>query len=207
MTALVVGGAASGKSQLAEQLILQSTARPRVYIATMQVWDSESERRVQKHRAMRAEKQFSTLEVPLGLLAAAESVPPGSAVLLEDLTNLCAGEMFSPQGAGENTEKAISAGRVAFKAENAEYFSVPREVDRIYFFNPFSLEILQKVIHRILESYYEKPREIKLLFYYPSDEYISYLMTVDEFMFEDEIDCRDLFPGNDMRERIVIFGL
>lgn len=76
----------------------------------MQVWDSESERRVQKHRAMRAEKQFSTLEVPLGLLAAAESVPPGSAVLLEDLTNLCAGEMFSPQGAGENTEKAILAG-------------------------------------------------------------------------------------------------
>ena len=107
----------------------------------------------------------------------------------------------------ENKEKAISAGRVAFKAENAEYFSVPREVDRIYFFNPFSLEILQKVIHRILESYYEKPREIKLLFYYPSDEYISYLMTVDEFLFEDEIDCRDLFPGNDMRERIVIFGL
>ena len=39
------------------------------------------------------------------------------------------------------------------------------------------------------------------------DEYIYYLMTVDEFMFEDEIDCRDLFPGNDMRERIVIFGL
>ena len=38
----------------------------------------------------------------------------------------------------ENKEKAISAGRVAFKAENAEYFSVPREVDRIYFFNPFS---------------------------------------------------------------------
>ena len=80
-------------------------------------------------------------------------------------------------------------------------------MDRIYFFNPFSLEILQKVIHRILESYYENPREIKLLFYYPSDEYISYLMTVDEFMFEDEIDCRDLFPGNDTRERIVIFGL
>ena len=45
----------------------------------------------------------------------------------------------------ENKEKAISAGRVAFKAENAEYFSVPREVDRIYFFNPFSLEILQSL--------------------------------------------------------------
>lgn len=107
----------------------------------------------------------------------------------------------------ENKEKAISSEKITFKEENAEQFPVPEEVDRIYFFNPFSLEILQKVIHRILESYYEKTREIKLFFYYPSDEYISYLMTIDEIMFSDEIDCRDLFPGNDMRERIVIFDL
>ena len=49
----------------------------------------------------------------------------------------------------ENKESAISTGRVSFKAENAEYFAVPKEVDRIYFFNPFSLEILQKVMHNI----------------------------------------------------------
>ena len=107
----------------------------------------------------------------------------------------------------ENKESAISTGRVFFKAENAEYFAVPKVVDRIYFFNPFSLEILQKVMHKILESYYENPREMKLLFYYPSDEYISYLMTVNELMFADEIDCRDLFQKNDSRERIVIFEL
>ena len=69
------------------------------------------------------------------------------------------------------------------------------------------LEILQKVIHRILESYYEKPREIKLLFYYPSDEYVSFLMTQDELMFSDEIDCRDLFDGNDSREKILVFDV
>ena len=107
----------------------------------------------------------------------------------------------------ENKESAISTGRVSFKAENAEYFSVPKEVDRIYFFNPFSLEILQKVMHKILESYYENPREMKLLFYYPSNEYIAYLMTVNELMFADEIDCRDLFQKNDSREKIVIFEL
>ena len=107
----------------------------------------------------------------------------------------------------ENKESAISTGRVFFKAENAEYFAVPKEVDRIYFFNPFSLEILQKVMHKILESYYENPREMKLLFYYPSDEYIAYLMTVNELMFADEIDCRDLFQKNDSREKIVIFEL
>ena len=32
-------------------------------------------------------------------------------------------------------------------------------------------------------------------------------MTVDEFLFSDEIDCRDLFPGNEDRERILIFEL
>lgn len=44
-----------------------------------------------------------------------------------------------------------------------------------------------------------------IFFYYPSDEYIAYLMTVDELSFVDEIDCRDLFPGEDIRERIVVF--
>jgi hypothetical protein len=80
------------------------------------------------------------------------------------------------------------------------------EVNRCYFFNPFSVEILQKVMARIIESYYEHPREVFLFFYYPSDEYISYLMTVDELEFYDEIECDDLFKGDD-RERIMVFWL
>lgn len=106
-----------------------------------------------------------------------------------------------------NQQSGVSGGRVAFDLVNAENYEVPEAVNRIYFFNPFSLEILQKVIRRILESYYTSPREIQLFFYYPSDEYVSYLMTIDEFLFADEIDCRDLFPGNDDRERILIFEL
>ena len=46
-----------------------------------------------------------------------------------------------------------------------------------------------------------------LFFYYPADEYFSYLMTVDELEFYDEIECEDLFEGNDPRERIMIFQL
>lgn len=68
-----------------------------------------------------------------------------------------------------------------------------KQWDRAYFFNPFSVELLQKVI--------------RLFFYYPSDEYLAYLMTVDELVFADEIDCRELFDGNDARERIVEFVL
>lgn len=105
----------------------------------------------------------------------------------------------------ENQKRAAAAGRVTFELVNAEQFQVPEEADRAYFFNPFSLEILQKVISRIIDSYYAAPREILLFFYYPSDEYISFLMTVDELTFSDEIDCGDLFQGKDSRERIIIF--
>lgn len=107
--------------------------------------------------------------------------------------------------AAENQKRAAAAGRVTFELANAEQFQVPEEADRIYFFNPFSLEILQKVISRIIASYYAAPREILLFFYYPSDEYISFLMTVDELTFSDEIDCGDLFQEKDPRERIAIF--
>lgn len=105
----------------------------------------------------------------------------------------------------ENQKSAASSGRTAFEEADAEHFSVPENVDRIYFFNPFSIELLQKVMSRILESYYEIPREILLFFYYPSDEYVSFLMTVDELTFLDEIGCGDLFEGRDERERIMIF--
>ena len=107
----------------------------------------------------------------------------------------------------ENQNMSSVSGRVTFQAVDAGEFPVPESVDRIYFFNPFSLEILQKVISRIRDSYYEAPREILLFFYYPSDEYISFLMTVNELTFYDEIDCGDLYDGKDSRERIVIFKM
>lgn len=107
----------------------------------------------------------------------------------------------------ENQVTAVSGNRVQIEMENAEEFIIPKDVDRIYFFNPFALEILRKVMHRILDSYYESPRKLQLFFYYPSDEYVSYLMTVGELMFLDEVDCRDLFAGNDRRERIIVFEL
>lgn len=109
--------------------------------------------------------------------------------------------------AEENRSSAVSSQRVRFELQDAAGYALPKEVDRIFFFNPFSVEILRKVMARILESWYEEPRRILLFFYYPSEEYVSYLMTVDELEFYDEIDCRDLFPGDDPREEIMIFEL
>ena len=107
----------------------------------------------------------------------------------------------------KNQKSSVSRVKPDFVQAKAEEYEVPSPVNRCYFFNPFSVEILHKVMARILESYYENPREIFLFFYYPSDEYIAYLMTVDELEFYDEIECEDLFEGNDPRERIMIFQL
>lgn len=104
-----------------------------------------------------------------------------------------------------NKKTAVSGGRTLFLMENAEEFVIPKEIDRCYFFNPFSVEILQKVLARVYESFYKNPREILLFFYYPSDEYVSYLMTQEQLMFFDEIDCVDLFDGKNPREKILIF--
>ena len=107
----------------------------------------------------------------------------------------------------DNQRAADSSISAEFILTRAEEYDLPNEVNRCYFFNPFSVEILHKVMARILDSYYENPREILLFFYYPSDDYVAYLMTVDELDFYDEIDCDDLFEGNDHRERILIFSL
>ena len=106
----------------------------------------------------------------------------------------------------ENKQTAISAARTEFVLTDARVYEVPGDADRFYFFNPFSVEILRGVFRRVRESYYENPREMLFFFYYPSEEYISYLMTEEDLDFVDEINCADLFEGNNLRENILIFA-
>lgn len=110
------------------------------------------------------------------------------------------------QDAESNRERSVSGRRTEFECRNGESYQPPADADRFYFFNPFSVELFRKVLGRIRSSYYENPREILLFFYYPSDEYVAFLMT-GELTFLDEIDCRDLFSGDDERERILIFKM
>ena len=125
MLTLVIGGAASGKSAYAERLVLQ-TALPRYYLATMQVWDAECAARVEKHRRMRAEKQFETLECPLHL--GTVHLPARGTALLEDLGNLTANELYDPAGAGEAAASAILYGLDKLAAQCEHLVVVSNEV-------------------------------------------------------------------------------
>ncbi len=104
-----------------------------------------------------------------------------------------------------NRETAAAAGRTEFLLARAEEFRVPEDVDRFFFFNPFSVEILKRAVKRIQESLREREREVFLFFYYPSDEYLSYLFSEQGFQAQEEINCRDLFSGENPRERILVF--
>ena len=57
----------------------------------------------------------------------------------------------------------------------AEKYKISSTDNKFYFFNPFSVQLFMKVINNILISLEKSPRDIDLILYYPSDEYIYYL--------------------------------
>lgn len=108
MLHLITGGSGSGKSAYAEQQILSLGHGQRIYIATMHPYDEESYARIDRHRAMRAEKNFQTIECYTRLQQI--RVPAGSNVLLECMSNLVANEMYEKNAAGLHTINAVLSG-------------------------------------------------------------------------------------------------
>lgn len=95
MRILLTGGSACGKSTYAETLAVRLAA-PRYYIATMRIFDDESQKKVDQHRKMRKTKNFITIErdTDIHLIR----LPQRSTVLLECMCNLTANEMFDNYG-------------------------------------------------------------------------------------------------------------
>ena len=96
---LVTGGSGSGKSEYAEQRILESGFSLRYYVATMEVFGEEGRKRVEKHREQRKGKGFETLEQPHSLHDIISHITKNrnAAILLECLSNLAANELFAKE--------------------------------------------------------------------------------------------------------------
>lgn len=98
MIHLVTGGSGSGKSQWAEDLVTEGRRRslggaPCLYIATMQPFGAEAEKRIARHHALRRGKGFDTIERYRDLEHL--HLPENTGVLLECISNLAANELFS----------------------------------------------------------------------------------------------------------------
>ena len=128
MLSLIIGGSASGKSEYAERLVCSLPGK-RIYVATMEPFGEEGRERIARHRKLREGKGFVTAEVPRDLGVFADALRMGRAqgevfgkvpdteavrrtynILLEDLPNLVANELFAdgelPVTDAERSEKS-----------------------------------------------------------------------------------------------------
>ena len=132
MLILITGTSGSGKSEYAEKICCElAGSAKKYYIATMQIYDAEGEKKVERHRKLRAGKGFLTIESPINVgkiqFACAgeaeqaqyrqetERKVQGSSekksALLECMSNLTANEMFTKDGMKseeEVVEKIVS---------------------------------------------------------------------------------------------------
>lgn len=126
MFLVVTGGSGSGKSAFAEQRVLELGEGDRIYLATMMCFDEESRKRIARHRRMRREKSFFTIERYTDL--AGVRVPEGSTVLLECMSNLTANEMYAPGSQKEECVDRILSGLEKLKSQARHIVVVTNEI-------------------------------------------------------------------------------
>ncbi|MGC4019868.1 MAG: bifunctional adenosylcobinamide kinase/adenosylcobinamide-phosphate guanylyltransferase [Muricomes sp.] len=138
---MVTGGSGSGKSAFAEELICSYRGESRIgvqpgkliYVATMIPYGEETAEKIRRHREMRQEKGFFTVECYTNLKQLTELVhfEEGNkkpCILLECMSNLVANEIYEPKGAGIHAAEKILQGVEALCQASAHLVIVTNEV-------------------------------------------------------------------------------
>ena len=110
MVILIIGGSASGKSEFAER-ICTLTGGQVAYIATMQPFGKEAQSRIARHLKLREGKGFLTVEQYTDIAKLRNALRNrAQTLLIECMSNLCANEMFAPEGVGADAGEWIAEG-------------------------------------------------------------------------------------------------
>ena len=96
--------------------------------------------------------------------------------------------------------------KVVFHCCLAEEYEIQPADNIFYFFNPFSVQIFMKVIYNILRSVEQSYREVQLILYYGSEDYIFFLENHYAFECKAEILIPGLFEKN-TSEKFLIYTL
>ena len=108
MIVLLTGGSACGKSAYGEKMAVLGP-KPLYYIAAMQPYDDECLRKIARHRELRREKGFETIERYTGV-DRLDLPQKGGTALLECLCNLTANEMYIQPDAPVDPVETVVAG-------------------------------------------------------------------------------------------------
>lgn len=109
MFILVIGGAASGKSEYAENMCMQlAKQESRLYIATMEPYGEEAKNRIERHHKLRKNKGFDTLEKYRNLWEIEEV--EAHTILLECMSTLLCNEYFMEEHSEEISLDSILKG-------------------------------------------------------------------------------------------------
>lgn len=109
------------------------------------------------------------------------------------------------QKAVVNAKSPAARQRVSFVHGDAATYDLPDEADCCFFFNPFALHTLKRVLSHIFDSLQRAPRPLRLFFYYPYEDTERFLNEHLRLRAEELLDCRDLFDKNDEKEKILVY--
>jgi adenosylcobinamide kinase/adenosylcobinamide-phosphate guanylyltransferase len=129
---LILGGARSGKSSLAEKMAAAAGGSV-LFVATAEPGDEEMAGRIAAHRAARP-AAWRTLEAPRDVGPAIRRVEAGHAVVVVDCITVLVANAVAPLGVGPATQPAAAAGREvdglldAYRESAAEWIVISNEV-------------------------------------------------------------------------------
>lgn len=118
----VLGGAASGKSKWAENLV-ETHFASMTYLATGQVFDDEMQKSVEIHKNRR-DARWTTVEAPLDLTPALASLGPDDAVLIDCATMWLNNHMMAENDLAQSQDYLLAA----LQATQAFWVIVSNEV-------------------------------------------------------------------------------
>ncbi|SFB06541.1 MULTISPECIES: methyltransferase domain-containing protein [unclassified Bacillus (in: firmicutes)] len=96
--------------------------------------------------------------------------------------------------------------KIHFQCCMAQDYEIKPNDNRFYFFNPFSLQVFIQVVNRILLSVEIMEREVDLILYYPSEDYIYFLENQTAFEMIQEVKLKGKYEHNS-NERFLIYRL
>ncbi|MEI4831799.1 methyltransferase [Bacillus sp. FJAT-53711] len=115
------------------------------------------------------------------------------------------------QEAMENRDRYLnkskkSKDKIHFHCCLAQEYEIDPLDNKFYFFNPFSVQVFMNVINNVLLSVEKVEREVELVLYYPSEDYIYFLDNQTSFELKEEVILPGLYERNS-NERFLIYRL